>query len=79
MPRRPSGWIALFWIVVALILSDHLFDIPGLIARHHQGYLGKTFGSWLVWMISISSAAISIYYAVVYTRNWLRLRSAAVK
>ena len=71
MPRRPSGWIALFWIVVALI--------PGLIARHHQGYLGKTFGSWLVWMISISSAAISIYYAVVYTRNWLRLRSAAVK
>jgi hypothetical protein len=77
--ENSSGWTAVFWIVITLILADHLFDIPGLIARHHQGHLGRILGPWFTWMMAITSAAFSAYFAVVHTRNWLRLRSAAVK
>jgi hypothetical protein len=79
MPKRSSGLRAIFWIAITLICADHLFDIPGLIARHHQGYLGKMFGSWFTWMMAITTAAFSAYYAVLYTKDWLRQRSAAVR
>ncbi len=79
MAKRSNGWIAVFWIAITLICIDRLFDIPGLIARHHQGYLGRMFGPWFTWMMAMTSAAFSAYFAVVHTRNWLRLRSAAVR
>jgi hypothetical protein len=63
---------------MALILTDHLFDIPGLIARHHQGSLGKLLGPWFTWMMAIASAAVCVFYAVITTRNWLQLRTAAM-
>ncbi len=79
MAKKYSGLLAIFWIAMTLIFAYHLFDIPGWIARHHQGYLNTTWGPWVTWVMAIMSTAVSAYNAVVYTRNWLRLRSAAVR
>jgi hypothetical protein len=74
MQKSKSGWMVVVWAVVTLILADHLFDTPGLISRHHQGYLGMMLGPWFTWVISIILVLFSAFYTVVTTKNWWRGR-----
>jgi hypothetical protein len=77
MRKGSSGWRVLWFGFMTLFFAAHLFDIPGLIARHHQG--GWGLGPWFTWSIAVMEVIFSAYGTVILARNWLVQRSAAVR
>jgi hypothetical protein len=75
MSKKKAVLLTIFWAAVMLISLDHLFDIPGLIARHHQGILAKTFGSWVDWAVAAMMVLVSGIFTLVHTKLWLQARS----
>jgi hypothetical protein len=67
MPLSKRRWgylVLLLWFCTAVSI-DHLFDLRGLMSRHHAGFLDPWF--------SIFNAAIGSFIAIASTIIWWRL------